>query len=104
MSNNSVRSVPVRWSSRAVHGWTTVRRQTAPPTKGAAPRNMPFSMTYGETVANSRVLNFRVRFMLKVGGVGDGLERKSQESGSGHEKVLHARGTGLMAQSAMTPF
>ena len=50
------------------------------------------------------VLNFGVGFMLKVGGVFHGLERKSQESGSRHEKVLQPRGTGLMASSAMTPF
>ena len=63
------------------------------PTKGAACRNMPFSTTYGKTVANWTVLNLVVGFMLKVGGVLDGPEQKSQESRLRDEKVLHARGT-----------
>ena len=64
------------------------------PTKSAACRNVTFLSTYEKTVANSSLLNLMVGFMLKVGGVLDGLEQESQEMDLRYEKVLHARGRG----------
>ena len=68
----------------------------------AAPRNMTFSETYGETVWNPGLLNLRVGFMLKVGGVSTSLERKSQESDARRQKVLHARGMGVTGCQPVT--
>ena len=65
---------------------------------------MGFDGPYEKTVWNSEVLNLEVGFMLKVGGVVRGLERKSQESGSSSEKVLQLRGTGHAAVPAASPF
>ena len=42
----------------------------------------------------------RVEFMLEVGRVRDGPERKSQESGLTYEKVLQPRGTARQAVPA----
>ena len=75
-------------------GLTAADCQTVTPTKGAACRNMAFITTYGETVWNMTVLNLDVDLMLKVGGVSDGSEQKSQESAPVSEKVLQLRGTG----------
>ena len=49
--------------ARRVSGWRVC------PTKGAAPRNMPFLTTYEKTVWNMTLLNLGLGFMLKVGGV-----------------------------------